>query len=89
MVNVSKEKFIAGLICLEATIKTLQGIIYSGNFFRDYRDRLAELGVRFLNSLLPEFNFANNSNPDFQAILQRYIQFTQSRHVQVLCLVHS
>lgn len=89
MLNVSKEKFISGLICLEACIKTLQSIIYTGNFYRDYRERLAELGVRFLHSLLPEFDFANNSNPDFQAILQRYTLIIQSRHLQVLCLLYS
>lgn len=58
MVNVSKQQYIGGLIALNAVIRTLQNVVSIGEFYKDYKERLTEIGVRLYTNLEVEFNLA-------------------------------
>ena len=73
LVNVSKQSFIGGLICIHAVIKTLQNVISIGEFYKEYRERLTELGIRLFTSLEGEFGMAVRGNFDVQDLTLRYL----------------
>jgi hypothetical protein len=69
MTGVRKSQYISGLICLNAVVKTLQNVISIGEFYKDYRVQIGELGVRVLTFLEPEFSAAN-TNPNFAELTE-------------------
>jgi hypothetical protein len=64
MVNVSKQQYIGGLFGLYGVVKTLQNVVSIGEFYKEYRDKLTELGIRLLTSLEGEFALALSGNYD-------------------------
>lgn len=72
MINVSKKQYIGGLISLNAVVKTLQNVVTIGEFYKDYRDRLTELGIRLFTSLEGEFKLASQGTFDKDDLLLRY-----------------
>lgn len=88
MVNVSKQQYIGGLIALNAVIKTLQNVVAIGEFYKDYRDRLTELGIRLLTSLEGEFKQASQGNFDANDLSLRYPLLTELSNYSLLHIVH-
>lgn len=71
MVNVSKMSYIGGLISIEAVIKTLQNVVAISDFYKIYRDRLVEVGVRLLTHLEPEFKLASTGSINAEELAMR------------------
>lgn len=72
MVNVSKANYIGGLICIYSVVKTLQNVVAIGDFYKDYKERLLELGIRLLTLFEPEFSHSLSGNANFEELALRY-----------------
>jgi hypothetical protein len=71
MVNVSKVQYVGGLIALHAVVRTLQNVVSIGEFYKDYRERITELGIRLFTSLEGEFSQAINGKFDPNDLVSR------------------
>lgn len=71
MVNVPKANYIGGLICIHSVVKTLQNVVAIGDFYKEYRESLLELGVRLVTSIEPEFKQAMAGNLNHEELALR------------------